>query len=63
MKGEQVFVFREGTHYSWDELQCMAQFFPKKSYRLSDPNDHNYSRLGVYMLRTVEIKVDVTLLG
>jgi len=61
--GEQTFRFQEGVNYDWDEMQCLAQFFPKESYRLSEPSDFRHSSWGVRMLQTVEIKVDVTLLG
>lgn len=61
--GEQIFRFQEGVNYGWEEMQCLSQFFPKESYRLSEPTDFNHSDWGVRMLRTVEIKVDVSLLG
>lgn len=61
--GEQSFRFQAGVNYDWDEMQCLSQFFPKNSYRLSEPTDFHHSRWGVRMLTTVEIKVDVALLG
>lgn len=60
--GEQSFHFQAGVNYTWDELQCLAQFFPKDTYRLSEPSDLNHSDWVVRMLQTVDIKVDVTVL-